>query len=171
MGNARRPGGYTISSLSTLVNALLVSGGPNESGSMRSVQVKRGGKVVTDFDLYDLLMKGDKTKDIRLMPEDVIFIPNVGPQVAFTGVLMAPGRRGFLEPRGLVLVGEIVAERVRTYWQNGQVRNWYEHRLSSWGRTSGRGVVAVMVEDPWYLQLEALVSPHTTFSSWEALQE
>ena len=90
---------------------------------------------------------------------------------AFTGVLMAPGRRGFLEPRGLVLVGEIVAERVRTYWQNGQVRNRYEHRLSSWGRTSGRGVVAVMVEDPWYLQLEALVSPHTTFSSWEALQE
>ncbi len=90
VGNARRPGGYTISSLSTLVNALLVSGGPNESGSMRSIQVKRGGKIITDFDLYDLLMKGDKTKDIRLMPEDVIFIPNVGSQVAVTGNVRRP---------------------------------------------------------------------------------
>ena len=67
---------------------------------------------------------------------------------AFTGILMAPGKKGFLEAQGLVLVGEIVAERIRTYWQNGQVRNWYEHRLSSWGRTSGKDVVAVMVEDP-----------------------
>ncbi len=57
---------------------------------MRSIQVKRGGRVITDFDLYDLLMKGDKTKDIRLMPEDVIFIPNVGPQVAVTGNVRRP---------------------------------------------------------------------------------
>lgn len=90
VGNARKPGGYTISSLSTLVNALLVSGGPNDSGSMRNIQVKRGGKVITNFDLYDLLMKGDKTKDIRLMPEDVIFIPTVGPQVAITGNVRRP---------------------------------------------------------------------------------
>lgn len=90
VGNARKPGGYTISSLSTLVNALLVSGGPNPSGSMRSIQVKRGGKVVAVFDLYDLLMKGDKTQDIRLMPEDVIFIPNVGPQVAIAGNIRRP---------------------------------------------------------------------------------
>ena len=90
---------------------------------------------------------------------------------AFTGILMAPGKKGFLEARGLVLVGEIVAERIRTYWQNGQVRNWYEHRLSSWGKTSGKDVVAVMVEDPWYLQLEALVSPHTDFWSWDDIQE
>ncbi|HRW79132.1 MAG TPA: hypothetical protein P5207_10775, partial [Candidatus Sabulitectum sp.] len=94
-----------------------------------------------------------------------------GMEPFFTGVLMSSGGRGFLEPEGLVLVGEVTAERIRTYWQNGQVRNWYEHRLSSWGRTSGHDIVTVMVEDPWYLQLEALVSPHTTFSSWEALQE
>ena len=92
-------------------------------------------------------------------------------QPFFTGVLMSPGRDGYLEAEGLILVGEITAERVRTYWQNGQVRNWYEHRLSSWGKTSGKGIVAVMIEDPWYLQLEALVSPHTDFSSREALEE
>lgn len=89
----------------------------------------------------------------------------------FTGVLMSPGGSGYLEAEGLVLVGEIAAERIRTYWQNGQERNWYEHRLSSWGRTSGPDIVTVMVEDPWYLQLEALVSPHTDFSSMDALKE
>ena len=105
VGNARKPGGYTISSLSTLVNALLVSGGPSESGSMRSIQVKRNGKIVSDFDLYDLLMKGDKTKDIRLMPEDVIFIPNVGPQVAVTGNIRRPA---IYELRGPASVSDII---------------------------------------------------------------
>ncbi|MDT8284841.1 MAG: SLBB domain-containing protein, partial [Thermovirgaceae bacterium] len=105
VGNARKPGGYTISSLSTLVNALLVSGGPSESGSMRSIQVKRNGKIVSNFDLYDLLMKGDKTKDIRLMPEDVIFIPNVGPQVAVTGNIRRPA---IYELRGPASVSDII---------------------------------------------------------------
>ena len=55
VGQARRPGSYTISSLSTLINALFVTGGPTPQGSMRHIQLKRGGKVVVDFDLYDLL--------------------------------------------------------------------------------------------------------------------
>jgi hypothetical protein len=73
-------------------------------------------------------------------------------------------------PEGAKLVGEVRAERVRTYWQNGQARNYYEHRLSAWGETDGAGVIAVMEEQPWYLQSEALVSPHTFsegFKSWE----
>jgi hypothetical protein len=73
-------------------------------------------------------------------------------------------------PEGGLLVGEVKAERLRTYWQNGQVRNYYEHRLSTWGQTTGEGIVVVMKEEPWYLQAEALVSPHTFnegFSTWE----
>ncbi|MDD4160799.1 MAG: hypothetical protein PHO18_07625 [Synergistaceae bacterium] len=89
----------------------------------------------------------------------------------YTGILMKQGKKDYADMEGFVLVGEVVAERIRTYWQNGQARNWYEHRLSGWGRTSGPGVFAVMVEDPWYLKLEALVSPHTAFSSWEALED
>ena len=58
VGQARRPGSYTISSLSTLTNALFVTGGPTPQGSMRHIQLKRGGKVVVDFDLYDLLERG-----------------------------------------------------------------------------------------------------------------
>ena len=72
---------------------------------------------------------------------------------------------------GYHLVGEIVAERIRTYWQNSQVRNFYEHRLSSWGETSDKELLVVMVEHPRYLDLEALVSPNTSFGSWDDLKE
>lgn len=90
VGQARRPGNYTISSLSTLVNALFVTGGPTPQGSVRHIQLKRVGQVIVDFDLYDLLLHGDKSKDVQLLPGDVIFIPSVGPQVALTGSVNVP---------------------------------------------------------------------------------
>ncbi|HET9088273.1 MAG TPA: SLBB domain-containing protein [Acidobacteriaceae bacterium] len=90
VGNARRPGSYTLSSLSTLVNALFSSGGPSSEGSMRQIQLKRGGQVVTTFDLYDLLIKGDKSHDAPLLPGDVIYIPAVGPQIAVAGSVHIP---------------------------------------------------------------------------------
>lgn len=85
VGNAKRPGNYTLSSLSTLTNAIFSSGGPSEQGSMRQIELKRGGKVITTFDLYDLLINGDKSHDAPLLPGDVIYIPPVGPQVAIAG--------------------------------------------------------------------------------------
>ncbi len=90
MGNARRPGTYTISSLSTLVNALFVSGGPTSRGTMRDIEVKRSGKLVTRLDLYDLLLRGDKANDITLQPGDIIFIPQAGPRVAVSGSVGNP---------------------------------------------------------------------------------
>lgn len=90
VGHARRPGSYTISSLSTLVNALFAAGGPSPSGSMRNIQVKRNGQVVTEFDFYDLLMNGDKSKDVLLLPGDVIYIPPVGALVAVAGSVNVP---------------------------------------------------------------------------------
>jgi polysaccharide export outer membrane protein len=90
VGQARRPGTYTVSSLSTLVNALFASGGPAPNGSMRHIQLKRNNNVVTEFDLYDLLLNGDKSKDARLLPGDVIYIPPVGPQVAVAGSVNVP---------------------------------------------------------------------------------
>lgn len=85
VGQVRRPGTYTVSSLSTLVNALFASGGPSAQGSMRHIQLKREGRVVTEFDLYDLLLEGDKSKDARLLPGDVVYVPPAGPQVAVAG--------------------------------------------------------------------------------------
>lgn len=85
VGQAKRPGSYTVSSLSTLVNALFASGGPSPKGSMRRIQLKRGDKTVTEFDLYDLLLNGDKTKDAQLLPGDVIYIPSIGDLAAIWG--------------------------------------------------------------------------------------
>ncbi|MEO6830543.1 MAG: SLBB domain-containing protein, partial [Acidobacteriaceae bacterium] len=90
VGNARQPGSYTVSSLSTLVNALFSSGGPSEQGTLRQIELKRGGQVVTTFDLYDLLIDGDKSHDAPLLPGDVIFIPPVGAQVAVAGSVHTP---------------------------------------------------------------------------------
>jgi polysaccharide export outer membrane protein len=90
VGQAKRPGAYTVSSLSTLVNALFASGGPSTRGSMRRIQLKRGDKVVSEFDVYDLLRKGDKSKDVRLQPGDVIYIPPVGDLVAVSGSVNEP---------------------------------------------------------------------------------
>jgi len=90
VGNARYPGTYTISSLSTLVNAILASGGPAPQGSLRHIQVRRDGVTITDFDFYDLLIKGDKSKDVRLLPGDVLYIPHVGPLVAISGSVNTP---------------------------------------------------------------------------------
>jgi protein involved in polysaccharide export with SLBB domain len=85
LGEVRHPGSFTVSSLSTLVNALFASGGPSANGSLRRIQLRRNGQPAREFDLYDLLIRGDKSKDISLLPGDVIFVPPVGPQVALLG--------------------------------------------------------------------------------------
>ncbi|HEV2277883.1 MAG TPA: polysaccharide biosynthesis/export family protein [Acidobacteriaceae bacterium] len=102
-GEARRPGVYTVSSLSTLVDALFASGGPSTSGSLRRIELRRGGATVTAFDLYALLIRGDKSKDAPLQSGDVIYIPPVGPQVALTGSVRNPAIYEMRE-------GETVAE-------------------------------------------------------------
>jgi len=90
VGQARRPGSYTVSSLSTLVNAVFAAGGPSNRGSMRSIQLKRGAKTVADLDLYELLVYGDKSKDVPLLPGDVIYFAPIGPLAAVAGSVNAP---------------------------------------------------------------------------------
>ena len=85
VGHSRKPGSYTVSSLSTLVNAIFAAGGPSNRGSMRSVQLKRGSRTVADLDLYELLLYGDKSKDVQLLPGDVIYFAPVGQLAAITG--------------------------------------------------------------------------------------
>ena len=91
VGKASFPGSYTVSSMSTLLNALITAGGPGRNGSLRDIKVIRNGQTVTVFDAYDLLLKGDKSKDVRLRPDDVIFIPSIGPMVAVSGFVKSPG--------------------------------------------------------------------------------
>lgn len=90
VGQAKRPGTYTVSSLSTLVTALFASGGPNANGSMRRVQVKRAGRVVAELDLYAFIAKGDKSSDVKLLDGDSIFIPAASGHVALVGKVNSP---------------------------------------------------------------------------------
>jgi protein involved in polysaccharide export with SLBB domain len=90
LGEARNPGSYSVSSLSTITNALYVSGGIEQTGSLRNVQHKREGKLVGTLDLYDLLLKGDSSNDNRLQPGDVIFIPSVGKRAGIKGEVYRP---------------------------------------------------------------------------------
>jgi protein involved in polysaccharide export with SLBB domain len=106
VGQARRPGSYTVSSMSTLVNAVFAAGGPSAKGSMRGIQLKRGNKVVTDLDLYDLLIDGDKSKDAPLLPGDVIYIPSVGSLVAISGSVNVPA---IFELRKDGTLGDLIA--------------------------------------------------------------
>ena len=105
VGNARRPGNYTVSSLSTLVNAVFAAGGPSVRGSMRGIQLKRGSSVVAEMDLYDLIALGDKSKDARLLPGDVIYFPPIGPLVALSGSVNSPA---IFELKGATNLGRLI---------------------------------------------------------------
>ncbi|MGH9615364.1 MAG: SLBB domain-containing protein [Acidobacteriaceae bacterium] len=102
LGDARQPGAYTVSSLSTLVDALFDSGGPSAIGTMRRIQLRRQGRTVSEFDLYDLVRRGDKSHDVQLLPGDVIYIPPVGAQIAISGDVNQPG---IYELKGETTVG------------------------------------------------------------------
>jgi protein involved in polysaccharide export with SLBB domain len=90
LGEAEKPGSYTVSGLSTMTNALFVSGGVKKIGSLRHIELKRNGRLVTVLDLYDLLLHGDTSADQQLMPGDVIFIPPIGDTVSVYGAVRRP---------------------------------------------------------------------------------
>ena len=90
VGQARKPGVFTVSSMSTLISALFESGGPAATGSMRQIRLVRGGKTESTLDLYKFIHSGDTSADVRLLPGDVIVIPPAGPRVALLGALDNP---------------------------------------------------------------------------------
>lgn len=90
VGQAQKPGTYTVSSLSTLVTAMFVTGGPGPKGSMRNVELKRNGKTIATMDLYAFIAKGDKSKDVALLEGDTIFIPPAFGHVAIVGKVETP---------------------------------------------------------------------------------
>jgi len=104
----------------------------------------------------------------------VAFDYDRSPQGIAMQIPLASGKIGNIRrvaPADGKLVGQIEAERFRTCWQNGQVRNYYEHRISSWGETGKPGLCVVVEEEPWTLEYEALVSPHVFgndgWKTWE----
>ena len=90
IGEVNRPGGYSLSSLATIMQALYLSGGPTVGGSLREVQLKRDGKNFKTLDVYDYLTKADNSKDVRLQDGDIVFVKPVGKRVALIGNLFRP---------------------------------------------------------------------------------
>jgi len=89
-GYALIPGAYTVNNLSSLVNVVMAAGGPSVSGSFRDIQLRRNGKTISNFDLYELLLKGDKSSDRVLASEDVIYVGPAGQQIAIAGAVNKP---------------------------------------------------------------------------------
>lgn len=127
-GNAQRPGAYTVSSFATLLNALLASGGPSSEGSLRNIQLKRNDRVIATFDMYAMLLRGDKSQDARLQAGDVIFIPPVGPLVGLAGEVQ---RAGVYELNGTTRVQDLlyIAGGLKAQTFRGRIQFYrvYEH--------------------------------------------
>ncbi len=90
LGDAKQPGSYTITGLGTITSALFAAGGVQTIGSLRNIQLKRHGELVRRLDLYDMLIRGNTTDDAKLLPDDVIFIPPIGPTVSVDGEVHRP---------------------------------------------------------------------------------
>ncbi len=106
VGDVKHPGSYTVSSLSTITNALFASGGVSQIGSLRSIELKRGGATVTTLDLYDLLLRGDTSRDLQLRQGDAIFVPPLGKTAAVAGQIRRPA---IYEFRDGTTAGELIA--------------------------------------------------------------
>jgi len=105
VGEVNAPGSYTVTGLSTITSALYASGGVKSVGSLRDIQLKRGGRTIRHFDLYDLLLRGDTSDDAHLLPGDVIFIPTIGNTVSVIGEVRRPG---IYELKGPTEVGALI---------------------------------------------------------------
>ena len=91
VGEVARPGLHVVPAFSTMFKGLQISGGVKKSGTLRQVQLYRGGKKVADFDLYDLVLHGNRAADKILQNQDVIFVPQIGDTVAVAGAVKQPG--------------------------------------------------------------------------------
>lgn len=90
VGEVQQPGSFNVNALTTITQALVATGGVKETGSLRHIQLKRKGKVVREFDLYDLLLKGDTANDVRLSAGDTLFVPALRSTIELAGEVQRP---------------------------------------------------------------------------------
>ncbi|HSF31001.1 MAG TPA: SLBB domain-containing protein [Candidatus Tectomicrobia bacterium] len=107
VGEVARPGVYTISSLSAVTNTLFASGGPTKLGSLRNISLIRQNRTIGTLDLYDFLLKGDRSRDFRVESGDTIFVPSIGPVVAITGNVKRPA---IYELKGATRVHDVLQQ-------------------------------------------------------------
>ncbi|HRF45246.1 MAG TPA: SLBB domain-containing protein [Candidatus Competibacteraceae bacterium] len=90
VGDVVKPGDYTVSGLTTLLNTLMSTGGVKRTGTLRNIELKRAGQKIASLDLYDILLQGDTSGDVQLQHGDVIFVPSIGPTVGIAGEIQRP---------------------------------------------------------------------------------
>jgi protein involved in polysaccharide export with SLBB domain len=105
LGDANQPGSYVVSGLATIGSVLYQSGGVSRVGSLRNIQLKRSGRIVTTLDLYDVLLQGDTSADKRLQPGDVIFVPPIGNTIGVSGAVKRPA---IYETKGAATIADAV---------------------------------------------------------------
>jgi protein involved in polysaccharide export with SLBB domain len=105
VGEVEKPGSYSVSSLTTVYGALFAAGGPTKQGTLRAIQVLRAGKVVKTIDLYEFLLKGDRSQDIKLQNEDTVFVPLIGPIAGVSGTVYRPA---IYELKGQETLGDVI---------------------------------------------------------------
>ena len=106
VGEVTRPGAYTLSALSTLTNALFAAGGPSKQGTLRRIRLLRNNHLVSELDFYDFLLRGDKSRDVRLESGDAVFVPPIGPVVGLVGNVNRPA---IYELKGETRVTDLLA--------------------------------------------------------------
>ena len=129
VGEAMTPGSYTLSSLSTVMNALFAAGGPSKNGTLRNIQLLRNRKERVTIDFYDFLLGGDKSGDVRLQNGDTIFIPLIGPVVGVAGNVKRPAIYEMAEPMTLAEVLDLAGGVTYAGWlQHVQVERIDNHK-------------------------------------------
>jgi polysaccharide biosynthesis/export protein len=104
VGEVAQPGVYTVSSLSTMVNALFAAGGPSKLGSLRTIRLIRSNRTIGTFDMYDFLLRGERARDFRLESGDTVFVPAIGPVVGVAGNVKRPA---IYELSGTMRIGDL----------------------------------------------------------------
>jgi protein involved in polysaccharide export with SLBB domain len=157
VGEVSVPGSYTLSSLSTVINALFAAGGPSKNGSLRHVRLLRSADEPVEVDLYDFLLGGDRSEDVRLQDGDTVFVPLIGPVVAVAGNVKRPAIYEMSEPMPLRDVLGLAGGATFAGWlQRVQVERVENHRrrivvdfdISKSDQTQlRRSVAATVVQD------------------------
>ncbi|MEO8563379.1 MAG: SLBB domain-containing protein [bacterium] len=105
VGDVQRPGSYMVSSAGTALTALYAAGGPTVNGSLRAIEIRRGGRTVDVLDVYDYLVRGDASHDVRLQTGDVVFVPVHGPRARIVGEIARPAT---YETRGAETLADLL---------------------------------------------------------------
>ena len=118
VGEVKKPGFYTISSLSNITNALYAAGGPNKNGSLRNIQLKRNKKIITTIDMYDFLLNGNDNSSFRLQSNDVIHIPLVKSMISISGNVRRPAIYEIKEKSSLKNILKLSGGITPAAWSN-----------------------------------------------------